>query len=268
MGNLPPEDLSREIERLWARLGTVSTEAAAPSSSPAAAGSALAWETAAMLKTQQRRREAALAAAMDAKEEALKHWRARAEALQCETDGLRARVTASDERVFAQLLETQQRLEGALRALEHERGQSRLLETALVDLKDAQLSAERRQQEALQAVTALKGSLSEAKNALEKTLAELLLERRERVRAEEEHARALKKTEEVERHFTDLHQLWEGENPPLRSTDGPTVQRLETTIRAGRSRVAALALAGGAVIGAALLRLRLRLRRGPPFAIF
>ncbi len=31
---------------------------------------------------------------------------------------------------------------------------------------------------------------------------------------------------------------------------------------------AALALAGGAVIAAALLRLRLRLRRRPPFAIF
>ncbi len=266
MGNGPPEDLSREIERLWTRLGTVSTEAATPAPSPSVAGAALAWEMAAMLQTQQRGREAALAAAIDAKEEALKHWRARAEMLQSAADELRARVAASDERVFAQLLETQQRLEGAFRALEHERGERRLMEKALIDMKDAQLLAERREQEAVQAATALKGSLAEAKNALEKTLAELLLERRERVRGEEEHARALKKTEEVERRCADLQKLWEKE--PLRLADGLAVSRPETTVRAGRSRVAALALAGGAVIAAALLRLRLRLRRRPPFAIF
>lgn len=225
-----------------------------------------------MLQTQQRRREAALAAAIDAKEESLKHWRARAEALQRETEGLRARVTASDERVFAQLLETQQRLEGAFRALEHERGERRLMEGTLVDMKDAQLSAERRQQEAVQAASALKGSLAEAKNALEKTLAELLLERRERARVEEERMRALKKMEEVERRCADLQTLRENEKPPLPFPDslaghireaGPTM-----TARAGRSRIAALALAGGAVVAAALLRLRLRLRRRPPFAIF
>ncbi|MDD5303787.1 MAG: hypothetical protein PHS14_11850, partial [Elusimicrobia bacterium] len=75
------------------------------------------------------------------------------------------------------------------------------------------------QQEAAQAdqaVSALKGSLAEAKNALEKTLAELLLERHERVRVEEERARALKKTDEVEAHFTDLQKLWEEERAQWR----------------------------------------------------
>ena len=252
MGHLPPEDLNREIERLWTRLGTVSPEA--PSSAPAmqTAGAELAWETVDMLKSQQRRREAALAEAISAKEESLRHWRMRAESLQRETEDLRTRVEGGDEIVFAQLLDAQQRLEGAARALEHERAvheeERRALQAALdesrtrlsaeaarareaearwtrretqhlVDLKDVQSSAERRQQEAAradEAVSALKGSLSEAKNALEKTLAELLLERQERVRVEDERTRALKKTDEVETHFADLQRLWEEERAQWR----------------------------------------------------
>lgn len=212
------------------------------------AGAELAWDTVAMLKTQQRRREAALSEAVAAKEESLKLWRTRAEALQAEADDLRTRADGSDELVYAQLLDAQQRLEGAVRALEHEREERRRLQVALeesraritaevenareaearwakretqglIDLKDVQSSAERRQKEAAQAdqaVSALKGSLSEAKNALEKTLAELLLERHERVRVEEERARALKKTDEVEAHFTDLQKLWEEERAQWR----------------------------------------------------
>lgn len=248
MGNLPPEDLSREIERLWTRLGSTSAEAAPSASAPSAAGAELAWETVAMLKTQQRRREAALSEAIAAKEESLKLWRTRAEALQSETDELRTRAEGSDELVYAQLLDAQQRLESAARALEHEREERRLLQASLeesraritaeverareaearwakretqslIDLKDVQTSAERRQQEAAQAdqnVSALKGSLSEAKNALEKTLAELLLERHERARIEEERERAVKKTDEVERHFNELQKLWEEERAQWR----------------------------------------------------
>lgn len=245
---MPPEDLSREIERLWTRLGSASAEAAPPPGAPSAAGAELAWETVAMLKTQQRRREAALSEAVAAKEESLKLWRTRAEALQAETDELRTRADGSDELVYAQLLDAQQRLEGAARALEHEREERRLLQAALeesraritaeverareaearwakretqslIDLKDVQAAAERRQQEAAQAdqaVSVLKGGLAEAKNALEKTLAELLLERHERARIEEERERALKKTDEVERHFNELQKLWEEERAQWR----------------------------------------------------
>lgn len=248
MGHLPPEDLSREIERLWTRLGTASSEAAPSASVPAAAGAEIAWETVAMLKTQQRRREAALSDAVAAKEESLRLWRTRAEALQTEVAELRRRADGSDELVYAQMLDAQQRLEGAVHALEHEREERRLLEAALeesrtritaeverareaearwakretqalIDLKDVQTAADRRQQEAAkadEAVSALKGSLSEAKNALEKTLAELLLERHEKARVEEERARALKKTEEVEAHFNDLQKLWEEERAQWR----------------------------------------------------
>ena len=131
MGHLPPEDLNREIERLWTRLGSVADTAPTAPSAPSAAGAELAWETVGMLKTQQRRREAALTEAIAAKEESLKLWRTRAEALQAETADLRSRADGSDELVFAQLLDAQQRLEGAARALEHEREERRLLETAL-----------------------------------------------------------------------------------------------------------------------------------------
>lgn len=251
MGQLPPEDLNREIERLWTRLGSASVDTVAPWTPPSP-GAELAWETVDMLKTQQRRRESAAAEAIAAKEEALKHWRARAEAFQAEADEMRARAEGGQELEFAQMLDAQQRLESAARALQSEKArheeERRALQAALeesrarftaeaarareaearwgkrevqglVDLKNVQASAERRQQEAAQAdqaVIALKGGLAEAKNALEKTLAELLLERHERTRVEEERARALKKTEEIEAHFNDLQKLWEEERAQWR----------------------------------------------------
>lgn len=251
MANLPPEDLSREISRLWARLGSVSAEpAAAPP--PPTGGSELAWETVEVLKKQQRRREAAIAAALESKEQALDHWRRRAEALQREALELRGKVEGGDERAFAELLDAQQKLQDAARALALEREnrdderrrfeatleemRTRLAAEAqrardaearwtkreaqsLADLKDLQQAAERRQKEAAQAdesVRALKGGLAEAKNALEKTLAELLLERRERQRVEEERAKAAKKAEEAEAHFNELQKIWDEERAQWR----------------------------------------------------
>jgi hypothetical protein len=236
------------------RLGNTAADVAAPYSphSPPSAGAELAWETVAMLKTSQRRREAALAETIAAKEEALKHWRGRAEALNAEAVELRSRAENGAELEFAQLVDAQRRLESAARALESEGArheeERRLLQAALeesrarlaaeaervreaearwtkretqslIDLKDVQASAERRHKEAAAAdsmVSALKGGLAEAKNALEKTLAELLLERQERSRSDEERARALKKTDEVERHFDELQKLWEEERAQWR----------------------------------------------------
>ena len=253
VGSLPPEELSREIERLWSRLGSVSSEPDAPPSlPPLSGGTEIAWETVAMMKGQQRRRESAMSAALEAKEQALTHWRARAEALEAESAALRARVDGGDERVFSEVVNGRNRLEDAVRALQAERAEHeeerRRIEAALeeararitaeaarareaearwtkreaqslADLKDVQESAERRQREAARAdesVRALKGSLGEAKNALEKTLAELLLERQERARVEAERARALKKTDEVELHFNELQKLWEEERAQWR----------------------------------------------------
>ncbi len=223
-----------------------------PSVSPTAGGAELAWETVALLKNQQRRREAALAEALEAKEQALKHWRLRAEELEREAREQRARAEGGDERTFAELLDAQSKLEQAARQVQAERARHdddrRRLEAALqesrlrleaevarareaealwtkreaqslADLRDVQSAADRRQKEAAQAdesVRALKGSLSEAKNALEKTLAELLLERQERGRVEEERAKALAKTDEVEKHFAELQKLWDEERAQWR----------------------------------------------------
>ena len=205
-----------------------------------------------MMKSQQRRREAALAAALEAKEQAMTHWRARAESLEREAHELRDRLDGSDERAFAELLGARNKLEDAVLALQTEQArheeERRHLEAALeeareritaeaarardaearwtkreaqslVDLRDVQQSAERRQREAAQAdenVRALKASMGEAKNALEKTLAELLLERQERARVEKERERALKKAEEVQNHFNELQTLWEEERAQWR----------------------------------------------------
>ena len=219
---------------------------------PLAGGSEIAWETVSMLKGQQRRRESAMSAALEAKEQSLAHWRARAEALQAESAELRLRAEGADEHVFKEMIDAQHRLEDAVRALQIERAEHeeerRRIEAALeeaqarvaaeaarardaearwtkrdaqslTDLKDVQASAERRQKEAAQAdenVRALKGSLGEAKNALEKTLSELLLERQERERVEKERERALKKTDELQVHFDELQKLWDEERAQWR----------------------------------------------------
>ncbi|MBI3289436.1 MAG: hypothetical protein HYZ74_07960, partial [Elusimicrobia bacterium] len=253
MGNLPPEDLSREIERLWARVGSSSTEPMiTPPTSPLSGGSELAWETVGLLKSQQRRREGVIGAALEAKEQSLRHWRERAQALEAEVSQLRAQAEGSDERVFGELLDAQRRLEEAVRAMEHERHQheeerrrmAAALEEAreqftseaarardaesmwskrevqsLLDLRNLQETAERRQNEAKsadEAVRALKGGLAEAKNAIEKTLAELLLERQERGRVEHERERALKKADEIQAHFDELQKLWDEERAQWR----------------------------------------------------
>lgn len=252
MGPVPPEDLSREIDRLWSRLGSGSLEpgSALPPSPPS--GAEVAWETVSMLKQQQRRRESSWTELVEAKEQALKHWRARAESLQAEVLDLRSRVEGGEEIALAEAAEMFRRLQDASRALEAERArhdeERRRLETALddaraalsaevarareaearwtkreqqnlLDLKDIQEAAERRQREAAQAdesVRALKGSLTEAKNALEKTLAELLLERQERGRVEKERAEALQKADEIQRHFDELKKLWDEERAQWR----------------------------------------------------
>lgn len=250
---MPPEDLSREIERLWARLGP-GAEAPAAFTPPAGAiaGAELAWETVGLLKRQQREREATWGQAFDAKEQALKVFRERCAALEAEVSELRGRVDGGEERMLADLLDARSRLEGAAKALELQRQRhdeeraalQQALEEAraraedeaarlrdserkreareaqhLLDLKEFQSLADRRGAEASKAVdsaAALKAGLAEAKNALEKTLAELLLERRAREDSEGERARALKRVEELQGRFGELEKVWEEERAQWR----------------------------------------------------
>lgn len=253
MGSQPPEDLSREIERLWARVGAPAGEP--PVYAPpagAVTGAEAAWETVALLKRQQREREAAWTQAFEAKEQALKVFKARCEVLEGETAELRGRVDGDEDRMLAEILDTRSRLESAARAMELQQArhdeERRMLEEALaqareraeaeaarardaqrkreareaqhlLDLKEFQSLADRRGREAASSedsAKALKIGLSEAKNALEKTLSELLIERRAREDSEGERARALQRVEELQGRFAELQRVWEEERAQWR----------------------------------------------------
>lgn len=258
MAESSPDDLSREIDRLWARVGSAAPAPSSAQSIPASAsadaliGTEVAWETVGLLKRQQRQRESTWQQAVEAKDEALRVLRARVAALESEAAMLRSRTEGEDERSLAGALDAQQKLESAQRSLtlSHERHEEerRLLEESLqslrermaaetarartaeqrwqareqqylLDLKELQALAKRREEEASKADSSMRShqsSLAEAKNALEKTLAELLLERRERERAHGEREAALKKVDELNQHVTELSRIWEEERAQWR----------------------------------------------------
>jgi hypothetical protein len=253
-----PDDLSREIDRLWARVGSVSADPASPASIPAtppvgaSLGAEVAWETVALMKRQQRQSEANWRQTMDARDEALRVLRARLETAETEVTRLRSRVDGEDERALAGALEARQRLETAQKSVElaeerHAEERRVLQETLqnlrerlgaesararaaeqrwqareqqyLLDLKELQALAARREEEtgrAGKSVRALENGLAEAKNALEKTLAELLLERKESQRAHGEREAALKKVTELRAHVDELSRIWEEERAQWR----------------------------------------------------
>ncbi|MDE2491637.1 MAG: hypothetical protein KGM24_12390, partial [Elusimicrobia bacterium] len=252
MADGTPEDLSREIDRLWARVGAPPAPSSpfhVPETAPVGGhvGAEVAWETVSLLKRQQRQRETTWQQAMEARDEALRVLRARLETAEAEAARLRARTDGEDERALVGALEAGQRLEAAQKALaaaqaRHDEERAALegalqslrerlaSETArartseqrwqareqkyLIDLKELQALAERREAEASRADKERRvgeASLAEAKNALEKTLAELLVERKERERAHGEREAALKKVEELRRHVDELSRIWEEE---------------------------------------------------------
>lgn len=250
-----PQDLSREIDRLWAKLGSAPAEPGFGASTgpiEAPGGAEVAWETVSLLKRQQRRQESTWEQALEAKENALKFFRERAAALEAEASQLRGRLEGDEDRVLAELLDAQERLQSAAKAMALQQArhdeERRVLQTLLdearerqaaetararalderaqkreqqhhADMRDLQSLLERRDKEGAQAdesVRALKGGLAEAKNALEKTLSEFLVERKERERVEAERGRALQKADEVQRHFDELQKLWEEERAQWR----------------------------------------------------
>jgi hypothetical protein len=258
VADLTPDDLSREIDRLWARVGSASLEPASASYISATAptgaviGSEAAWETVALLKRQQRQRESSWQQTMEARDEALRALRARLETAETELAGLRARGEGEDERALVGTIEAQRQIETAQKALalaqERHAEERRALEEAmqslreriaadmarartaeqraqareqqyLIDLKELQGLVARRDKDAGAAekeVRARDASLAEAKNALQKTLSELLLERKERERAHGEREAALKKVDELRAHVDELSRIWEEERAQWR----------------------------------------------------
>jgi outer membrane protein assembly factor BamB len=265
VADFTPDDLSREIDRLWARVGSASTEPLSASSISATApttamiGSEAAWETVALLKRQQRQRESSWQQTMAARDEALLALRARLESAETELGRLRLRSQGEDERTLVGALNAQQEIETAQksialaearyaeerRALEdamqslreriaaetarartsEQRAQAREQQN-LLDLKELQGLVARREQDVAAAVKdalaaegdvhARDASLAEAKNAIEKTLSELLIERKERERAQAEREAALKKVDELRAHMDELSRIWEEERAQWR----------------------------------------------------
>jgi len=248
--NVSPDDLHKEISRLWEKVGAASAAPAEPlpaSSVSVATANEVAWETVAMLKSQFRRQEQRWQELLEAREQALRALKERQALLETELGSLRQKVRADDELVVAEVLDVGSRLEAAQKTLVDERAAHEaerrdlkaLLDAAressgaenarwraeerrwekkeqqyLLDIQELQALAARRQEESRRAddaVGRLSASLQEAKVALEKTLAELLRERQVRQESEGERAKAVKKIAEVEGHFEELSRIWEEE---------------------------------------------------------
>lgn len=219
----------------------------APSASQEAA-----WEAMSLLKRQHRHQTSYWGEVLEAKERALTASRERQARLELEVNALRERLRGQEQVLYKEGVELQARLQAAVAALQQEReraaeeqaGLRMILEQTrermaaeaararqersgwekkeqqyLLDLRELQAMAARLRDEGSQAVTErgrLSESLKEAKNALEKTLAELLRERQLRDETEKERSQALKKVDELQRHFEELSKIWEEERAQWR----------------------------------------------------
>jgi hypothetical protein len=249
------DSLGREIDRLWAKVATSSVQsfdAPLPPMASEGPGKQLAWETVNILKRQHRKEQDHWEEAIEAKERALQMLRERAAILENENSSLKGRLQADETRLLQEGTKVHAQLEAALAAFEAERRQRDDQQNALramldqmrqrLAAEDARWKIEQRQWEKkeqqylldvheLQALASrhqkeqgqtsdqaqrLSESLKEAKNALEKTLAELLRERQVRQQSEQERERASKKVDELETHLTSLSKLWDEERAQWR----------------------------------------------------
>ncbi|MBI3552362.1 MAG: hypothetical protein HY077_07575 [Elusimicrobia bacterium] len=256
MAEWTPDDLGKEIDRLWAKVAAPSVETWDPFVSGAAAdpvtGHQVAWETMALLKRQHRHETAYWAEVLEAKERALRAGQDRLAYLELEVGRLREKIRLDEARFLADGVDIQGKAQAAMKAVVEERsvqereqkGLRELLEQIreraaaeaavlrqerehwekkeqqyLIDIKDLQALASRREEEASRSADQARGvrdGLTEAKNALEKTLSELLRERQVREESEREREKALKKVDEVQKHFEELSKIWEEERAQWR----------------------------------------------------
>jgi len=257
MADASPEDLSREIGRLWARVGVLSAATAeeipATSVASGVAGAELAWETVAILKRQQRQREETWRGAMDARDEDLRVLRERLAAAEADLAERRGREAADEERLLVESLDARERIETAQKAYAEARArhdeERAILEAALqslrerfaaevergreterrwqareqellIQLQGLQSLAARGEKEAGLAQSEARGaraSLAEAKDALERALAELIRERHERADADREREAALRRVGEFQEQINGLSKLWDEERAQWRA---------------------------------------------------
>ncbi|NNN05245.1 MAG: hypothetical protein HKL90_05035 [Elusimicrobia bacterium] len=259
MPETTPQDLSREIERLWARVGTTTAaaasagEIAATPDARAVVGAEVAWETVALLKRQSRERERSWQAASAAHGETARVLRERLDAAEAELSRRRESESGDEELRLLETLDARERVEAAQKAMaaaqarhDEERG---ILEDALrslrdrlaaeaararaaeqrwqerelereTELRELRLLADSRREEGADAnrrAQAAREGVAQAKDALERTLAELLLERRRREESEREVADARRRVDELQAHVEQLAKLWEEERGQWRA---------------------------------------------------
>ena len=122
VADISPEELGREIERLWARVGAASSEPLGsvvlpPLNEPAFSMGQAAWETVALLKRQHRQQARRWAEIIEAKERALAAARERQARLELEVNALRQQAQTQEGVLLKEGFEIQARLEAVLAAL-------------------------------------------------------------------------------------------------------------------------------------------------------
>jgi hypothetical protein len=170
MAELSPDDLSREIQRLWARVGSASpaasaeAEIAATPSTQAVLGTELAWDAVALLKRQARQREQTWQRAMDARDEAVRVLRERLEAAETELAHRREREEGDEQRILVETLDARAQIEAAQEAARlaqkrHEE-ETAVLEGFLAALRDRLAATETAARAAEQRAQARESRLS------------------------------------------------------------------------------------------------------------
>ncbi len=250
-----PGDIDKELDRLWAKVSTArasSDDLPAPAFPAGGTAFDISLDAAALLKKQHRQQAESWAQLLEAKERALRLTLERQAVLEAEAQSLRQRLKAGESLVFGEVLEARTKLEAGVKSISDERQrfdeERRSLQALLEGTRD-RLAAEAKRADELQRqwekrerqhleelrsfqeqcsvlqegsvrseeqARSVSGGLKEAKNALEKTLSELLAERQARQESERERAEALGKVDEIQKHFNELSKLWEEERTQWR----------------------------------------------------
>ncbi|MDD5630120.1 MAG: hypothetical protein PHU21_13715, partial [Elusimicrobia bacterium] len=274
MEKASPEELQKEISRLWEKVGAVSAAPADPAPTPAASAATaneVAWETVAMLKSQYRRQEARWRELLEAREQALAALKERQALLEKELGALRRRARAEDELVVAEVLDVGSRMEAAQKALAEERAaheaELRDLHASLDAARASAAAAEARWKEEQgrwqqkerqylldlqeraapsagpsdetrrceEAAARLSAGVAKAKEALEQALAELQRERQARQEAQGGQARTLAKIAEMEGRLEEFGRAWQEESGKWRELWDQARSAREEELRQARS---------------------------------
>lgn len=248
------ESVSQGLDDLWRKAEASSTEVPALSvGDPAQAFSTqAAWEALSLIRRKSRDESNELSQLLGSKHQDLEKSRQRELFFQSQIQELRHALASQEAMMLQEGLETEGKIEAALKALDQERKSATIekekLKALMSQMRDRlaeqtkifeqeNATWQKKEEEYLQSLRELQAvtgrlqkesaasteeaqrysqSIKEAKNALEKTLAELLEERRRSSEAEKERAQALKKVSDLEKHLEGLSKIWDEERAQWR----------------------------------------------------